>query len=407
MSGDISGCGYGSPEADQILVPTSAGLRVYPLTQIFGLGKRTLRAAEGMGLAPLHFITQRGPLQDGETVLDMRYDVRTIQILLAETMSGRTSFWDRKWDWLDLLRPNRSFSGGAVTPLVYRKWLPGGKIERGTDLETTAGDDEVTSHSGRFVERGLTAGQSFIITSGADANTYTIVSVPNDYTVQLDTAMGATATNVHWQYTRGRGIRDLNCLLAQGLDFPMSASGDPYYPSGYREALRFTAHDPFWYGVEQYETWAIPDNIGDLVFDGAGAWFGKTSGVGRWLFAISSVGERVNTVYWGTVGAKPVITVTGPATNIVISNDTIGITIRMNYAIAMGETVTIDTLNITATNNLGANLLPYTSGDIASFMLSPPPQAPDRINQIIVSFDGADVGSNATMLWRNRYVGLQ
>jgi hypothetical protein len=396
----------GEAETDQILVPVATGYQVYPLTQIFGWGNRTLRAWQGMGLSPLHFITQRGPLQDGESVIDMRFDPRTIQIVIAETLMDRTTFWDRKWDWFDLLRPNRSFDG-TVKPLIYRKWLPHGKMERGTDLVTTNGSSAVTSNIGRFVERGLETGAEFHIETGADAGTYVVASVPNDYTVLLDTAMGATATNVHWRYARGRGVRDLYCLLAQGPAFDQGPGPMVTYPTGYREALRFIAHDPFWYGVEQSETWAIAGALGDLVFDGLGAWAGATAGSGRWLFAPTFVGRTIQVIYWGTAAAKPIITITGPAHDPAVENTTIGTRIEMNYTVALGETVTIDTLALTVQNQAGTNLLPYTTGDIATFQLSPAPQAPNRNNEVYVSFSSGLSGTSAAeMTWQNRHVGL-
>lgn len=396
----------GEAETDQILVPVATGYQVYPLTQIFGWGKRTLRAWEGMGLAPLHFITQRGPLQDGESVLDMRFDARTIQIVVAETIQDRTTFWDRKWEWLDLLRPNRSFNG-TVKPLIYRKWLPHGKIQKGTDLVTTNGSSEVTSHIGRFVERGLEADQEFIIETGVDANTYVITGVPNDYTVQLDSNMTADATNVHWRYTRGRGVRDLYCLLAEGPAFNQGPGPMPTFQTGYREALRFIAHDPFWYGTEQSQSWAVAEDLGDLVFDGFGAWCGPTPGTGRWLFAPTFVGQTVQIVYWGTAPAKPIITITGPAENPVVENTTLNARIEMSYTVALGETVTIDTLALTVTNQAGTNLMPFTGGDIATFQLSPAPQAPNRNNEVFVSFSSGVVGaSEAQLTWQNRHVGL-
>jgi len=240
-------------EYDQILVPVDAalypargdvpaGYRPYTLLH---LSRKLLHAVAGAGLAPLHFITQRGPFQDGETALDMRLDVRTVQIVLGEAVGTHTEYWDKRWDILDMLRPNRSFNG-AVRPLIYRKWLPAGKTERGTDLAVTNGSTTVTSATGRFVERGLDAGQALTI----EVNDYTVAAVPNDYTVTLARPYGgATATGVRWQYRRGWGKRDLYCLLEQGPSFDEGPDSSPYFPRGYYEVLRFVAHDPTWYGL--------------------------------------------------------------------------------------------------------------------------------------------------------------
>jgi hypothetical protein len=274
-------------------------------------------------------------------------------------------------------------------------------------MVTTNGSIVVTSHDGRFIGRGLDAGASIII-AGV---TYTIAGVPNDYTLNLTAVYaGATDTGVAWSFRRGWGKRDLFCLLEQGPAF--NEDQGPQFPSsGYREVLRFVAHDPFWYSQEQTQSWTI-EALDALVFDTDGtsqvrAWFGKTPGEGFWFFGGDSVSASVQVVYWGTKGAKPVFTITGPAINPIVDNTTIGARIEMDYSAVLGETITIDTLALTVTNNFGENLSPNTTGNLATFELSPAPQAPNRINNIFVSFGGGVSGQSAvTMTWRNRGVGL-
>lgn len=403
-----NGCGTDGPESDQILVPGASGYETWPLLMLFGAGIGKRKSYAGMGHAPLHFITQRGPYQDGESVLDMRYDVRTVQILIEDTLAGRTQYFDTAWDFTDMLRPNRSF-GTTVRPLIYRKWLPAGKVERGNDMTTTNASATVTSNEGRFVGRGLDAGAT--ITIGGVA--YTVADVPNDYTLILSIVYaGATDTNVAWLYRRGWGKRDLFCLLESGPSFNEGLEAK-HHPTGYREALRFVAHDPFWYGtVEQSQTWDI-EMLSALIFDTDGtsqvrAWFGTDPGVGFWFFSIdNSVSESIEVVYWGTKGAKPIFTIIGPATNPIIDNTAIGVRLEMDYTIALGETVTINTLTKIVTNNFGENLQPFLTGNLATFELSPHPQAPNRINSIFVSFSNGSAGiSAATMAWRTRDIGL-
>lgn len=391
-------------EFDELLIPTAGGTRTaYP---VVALARRLWRAASGFGMAPLHFITQRGPFQDGSTPLGMRFDERVVQIVAADFQCSRSNYWDRRDVLLDLLRPNRSFGSGSVMPLVYRKSLPAGKVQRGCDLVTTNGSAEVTSALGRFVGRGLEIGHPFTITTGADAGAFTITSVPNDYTLTLSAALGATAADVCWSYPRGWGKRDLFCLLELGPSFSEGPGPLAFAPTGFNEVLRFVAHDPLWYGQEQTETWALPDDIGDLVFDGLGAWFGVSHGAGRWLFAPSSVSETVAIIYWGTRFAKPVIYIDGPAENPLIRNTTIGVTLQMDYTVALGETVVIDTLAQTVKNNADTNLMPYLEGDLARFGLFPRPQAPGRQNEVYVSFSSATTDSAARLAWQNRYIGI-
>lgn len=400
-------------EHDVILVPDTDSsdeyaYRHYNLLDLLGLNRRMLRQYSGFGLSPLHFITQRGPYQDGQTALDMRLDPRVVQVVIAEPLFRRMDFWDRRNDLLDLLRPSRSFNG-VVRPLVYQKWLPAGKFEHGVDLVTTAWSTTVTSDTGRFVERGLATGDRFEILSGSDQGVATVETVVNDYTITLEAPVQHTATGVHFRFRRGWARRELFCLLEAGPTFDEGPGAAELAPTGYREVLRFIADDPCWYSdVTLTHTWSTAMTaIGDLVFDGSGAWFAQNAGIaGRWLFNISYVGETTSVIYWGTARARPTVTITGPAENPTIENTTTGTSITMDYEIAAGEVVTIDTLELTVTNASGTNLLPYTTGDLATFGLEPPPQAPNRINNIVVSFGSATDASAAVLTWKNRYIGI-
>jgi len=401
---------YNLSEQDLIRIPTATGYVNYPLLDLLNLNGGPLRSTANFGMPPVRFITQRGPFQDGETVLDLRYDVRVIQVFLAKYLCNRSVLWDERNTIFDYIRPSRSFDVNAaqvVQPLIYRKFLPGGKPERGSDLVTTNTSATVTSASGRFLHfGGLSVGDYFEITSGGDVGTYAVASVPNDYTVILDSALGNDAINIHWRYLRGRATRDLYVLAEQGPSFDERVDV-AQVPTGYRETIRFIAHNPFWFGVEQSETWAVSAALGDLVFDGAGAWFGQSSGVGRWLFSTSYVGESVSIIYWGTEPAKPIIEIDGPATNPVIENTTFNVRLELDYEIAFGETVTINTLALTVTNNSGDNLFPYLSGDIATFQLAPRPQAPNRVNNVSVNFSDALQGTSAArLIWNNQYTGI-
>lgn len=78
----------------------------------------------------------------------------------------------------------------------------------------------------------------------------------------------------------------------------------------------------------------------------------------------------------------------------------------MDYTIAPAEVVTIDTLALTVENDSDVNLLPYTSGDLATFSIEPPPQAPNRLNTVTTTFGGGTLASSAVIRWRNRYIGI-
>lgn len=398
----------GNVEGDQFLVPIANGqYRAYSILSIFGIHSRQLREMVGAGMPPIRYITQRGPFQNGETPLDLRNDPRTFQIGIADTLYNRTSLYDRRNELLDKLRPSRSFQNGIVYPLIYRKWFPGGKTERGSDMAVTNGSPTVTANNGRFLHQGgLDPGASIKI-SGV---TYVIYQVVNDYTLLLTTNYaGATAPAVSYQYTRGRTFRDLHLLLTDGPQFDMGPGPSPAYPQGYNEVLRFVAHDPYWYGALQQQIWTLPTAFGDLVFDGEGAYFntpGRTPN-GRWLFETSAVSETIEVVYWGTQRARPTIYFDGPASDPSVEHLNTGNRILLDYDIEAGQTITINTLEQTIELNDGTNLIPYFDGDLALFGIEPDPVAPDGVNEIQVSFSGGDPDSSAArMTWRNCYIGI-
>ena len=403
----------GLVEHDQILVPTSSGVRVFPLLQLMRIDKSMLSAYAGFGMPPIRFITQRGPFQDGETPLDMRYDARVIQIVVIEPLYNATQYGDRRWLLTDLIRPSRSFStASGVTTSIYRRWMPGGKVERGTDMSVVAGDALVTSARGKFVHNGLRAGLSIELTSVP--STHTVSQVLSDYAIRITPAPLATAADVHWRYVRGQSFRDLNCLLelVPTFDRNSASPNKPLY-AGYVEALRFICHDPFWYGEEQAQAWTLPDFFADLTFDypsvaceQAGAWFGATANVGRWIFATDYVGEIAEITYWGHEATFPTIVIDGPAETPVITNVTTGVVLSLAYDVALGETVTLDIQDLTVTNNAGDNLFRYLAGDLATFALQAEPQAPGRINRISVSYSGGTADSSATLYWRNKYASI-
>ena len=83
-------------EKDQILVPISGGYKAYSLLVLLGIDRRMLRSTANFGNAPMHFITQRGPFQDGETAIDMRWDTRVMQLMVSEALHNRWDFWERQ-----------------------------------------------------------------------------------------------------------------------------------------------------------------------------------------------------------------------------------------------------------------------------------------------------------------------
>lgn len=82
---------------------------------------------EGFGIPDIEYITQRGPFQHGETVIDYRLSPRVVQVMYNENAKTRSEYWNRRLDLTDFFRPNRHASG-QLSPGVLRKRISNGKI---------------------------------------------------------------------------------------------------------------------------------------------------------------------------------------------------------------------------------------------------------------------------------------
>lgn len=399
-------------EADQIRVPMPDGTyRDYAVLALLGKQYGQLQGTQGFGMPPIRIIEQRGPLQHGATTLDYRYLTRVLQVVVSKRLACGLDMVERRWELIDLLRPSRSFLPGVCpAPLIYRKWLPGGKVIRGIDLELTNGSATVLSLTGRFVHYGLRVGSRFTISgSTGDDGVYTLVGVNHDGSIELSAPMTATEGGVHFTFTSEPTYRDLYCVLEMGPQWDQSGTEDL---NGYVEAIRLVASDPFWYGPEQQQAWSIAPVFEDLIFDQGyvpagdeGAWFGLTPGTGRWLFANSYLSATIEIPYWGHHTAEPVIQIIGPAQDLTMRNNDTDAQITFNYTVGPGRTVLLDTLNLTAYDDLGNDLFLYLTGDLSGFIITPDANN-DRVNELEVSFGGATNQSQVLLAWRNRYASI-
>jgi len=86
-----------------------------------------LKSFTGYGLPPIAYVTQGGPYQHGESLLDFRLQPRTIQLVHRRNGCTREEYWSNRADLLDKLRPNRQLVNTFV-PGRLRKVLPDGSI---------------------------------------------------------------------------------------------------------------------------------------------------------------------------------------------------------------------------------------------------------------------------------------
>jgi len=120
-----------------------------PESQLFNLHDAHVKfifSGTGRGMPPIEYITERGPLQHGESLIDYRLRPRIITMVTRRKFPCRQDYWDGRDDLLDSLRPNRQ-AIGQFNPGVLRKILPDGStrdievmIESGPAFEPRALD---------------------------------------------------------------------------------------------------------------------------------------------------------------------------------------------------------------------------------------------------------------------------
>lgn len=88
-----------------------------------------LMSIEGEGMPPIEYITQQGPNQHGETVIDFRLNTRVVQLIHRSNGNDRLDYWDNRALLIDILRPNRNPPGVFNVGKLERK-LPNGDRRR-------------------------------------------------------------------------------------------------------------------------------------------------------------------------------------------------------------------------------------------------------------------------------------
>lgn len=76
----------------------------YPL---FG-GHRALLSWQDIGMAPINYLQDRGPFQNGVSVRDFRLNPRVITVELFDRGCQRLDFWCNEAELIQKIRPNRS-----------------------------------------------------------------------------------------------------------------------------------------------------------------------------------------------------------------------------------------------------------------------------------------------------------
>lgn len=180
-----------------------------------------------------------------------------------------------------------------------------------------------------------------------------------------------------YQKTTGTVTRELYCHTTGGLNF---ASEEKQAWNGQRVAIELTANDPILYDPVPLTGTLSPN--------------GTTTGT-----------------YLGTYPAFPVFEITGPVSNLIITNDITGDVLSFDGStIIDGETVTVDLRYgyKTVRNQDNENRISYllSTSDFATFAFSPVPIAPLGVNSFTCSSTSTGGGTAINFTVSPAYIGF-
>lgn len=202
--------------------------------------------------------------------------------------------------------------------------------------------------------------------------------------------------------TRDDGaVRQIDCRPFGTADFPVTP--DDSYGPWQKVGVQLAAADPVWYEPE----------LRQIAFTSASFIYGVAFPLAvPLIFPASLSGSATFAVaYGGSFDAFPVITLTGPITDALITNGVTGETLSLaGHTVAGGTTLTIDLAygKKTVIDSSGANQISkLTSGSsLATWRILSRLEAPGGINPVTISGSGLTAASQVLIEYRNRFLSL-
>lgn len=153
-------------------------------------------------------------------------------------------------------------------------------------------------------------------------------------------------------------------------------------------AITFGCPSPYWIGSEVSQTWKAA--AGGTFFPVLPLTVGASEVLGA--VTVDNPGDDV---------AYPVWTVTGPATQISLTNDTTGELLVITHTLVVGDIVRIDTRDRqqTAVLNGGTNLWPDMSNASTLWALA------EGVNDLTLTISGSTSATSVQMTYQPRYLG--
>jgi len=226
----------------------------------------------------------------------------------------------------------------------------------------------------------------------------------------------ARQTPTATQYETGRlrvirpdgSMRDIDAVIQDGPKFEPRDPG-VWNEWNYIETLRFKCPDPTWYNPVRVDTtWTLTVYEG-LIFYEATDYPNNLTFPDNAIFGTDVITAGTGVVYTGTWFGYPTIYITGPMYAPCVENQTLGQKIALNYNVAIGEVITINTTygRKSITNNFGDNLMGTLTKDSSmEFFLAHHPWATGGVNVLQCSGSGSTAATEVRFTYYTRYITI-
>lgn len=214
--------------------------------------------------------------------------------------------------------------------------------------------------------------------------------------------LGSVPVRLRFKMDNGQ-FRQIDTFLSTELDFPNTAD-DRHGRFQRRVVLQMFAPDPLFYDP------ALQNLVFDVTTGSSG--FTVPMSVPLQVAASSSINAVQSVTYQGDEDEYPVLFVTGPATNLVITNESIGTKLDFTgVSIADGDTYRIDLRYgvKTVTDSTGDNKIAdlTSDSDLSTWRLAADPMAIGGINNIRVQVATAVTAATRVRVeFYNRYLAV-
>lgn len=189
----------------------------------FETGSRFIMTEEGLGMPEIKYITQKGPMQVGETYLGYTLEPRVIQYTYRVNGCSRDAYWANRSALLNAIRPNRQ-TIGSFKPGQLRKTLSNGQV-RDLDVFVLEGPKFGPRDLNQWDEWGFTETLRFIAPDPTFYNptvtTATLTYQTADHLIFYNSVTGTTATGLTFHrkgYADSSGMQFTSGLIDASIN---------------------------------------------------------------------------------------------------------------------------------------------------------------------------------------------